>query len=108
MDEVPGLQRSLIALDQEQALALEDEEVLLLVLAVVHARGLAGLEDADIDPELREASVALEAGEGTEVAVQPARLLRVQHEPAFSTRGKAAVFALEPSFRNHDRECRIA
>src|SRR5687768_12459712 len=37
VDEVPGPQRPLLALDQEQALPGEDEEVLLLVLAVVHA-----------------------------------------------------------------------
>ena len=104
MDEVPRLERPLLALDQQQALALEDEEVLLLVLAVVHARRLAGLKDADVDPELRELRLrALEARERAEVAVEPARLLRVQHEPAFASRDEAAVTALEGSLGNHSR-----
>jgi hypothetical protein len=41
MHEVPGLEPPLPSLGQEQTLAGEDEEVLLLVLAVIHARRLA-------------------------------------------------------------------
>ena len=51
MDEVPLAQRSLLALDQQQALTRQDEEVLLLVLAVVLAGRLAGGEHADVEPE---------------------------------------------------------
>ena len=40
MEEVPLAERALLALDQEQVSAGEDEESLLILLAVVHARGL--------------------------------------------------------------------
>jgi hypothetical protein len=42
------------ALNDECAFAGEDEEVLLRVLAVVHRHRLAGLEDVEVDAELRE------------------------------------------------------
>ena len=45
----------------------------------------------------------LEARERAEVAVEPARLLRVQHEPAFASRDEAVVTALERSLGNHSR-----
>jgi hypothetical protein len=73
-----------VPLDQEQALAREHEEVLLLVLAVVHARGLAGGEDADVDPDLGEARLALEPRVRAVVAVVPGGLAGVQHEPALA------------------------
>jgi hypothetical protein len=40
--EVPGLQRPLLALDQQQALTGENEKILLLILAVVEAAGCPG------------------------------------------------------------------
>ena len=58
----PGSGRSptpsgaLLALDDQQALAREHEEVLLCVLAVVHAVRLAGPEDPDVDAELRRSA----------------------------------------------------
>ena len=45
-------ERSLLTLDDEQALTGEDEEVLLGVLGVVHAVRLAGLQDPDPDAEI--------------------------------------------------------
>jgi hypothetical protein len=92
MDEVPGPQAALLALDEQQALAGEDEEVLLLVLAVVHARGLAGREHADVDPEAREALVPLEAGERAEGPVEPPlRLAGVHDEPPLAYRNEARL-----------------
>ena len=52
MEEVPDAQEALLSLDDQQALAAEDEEVLLVGLAVVHRARLAGLEHVEPDPEL--------------------------------------------------------
>ena len=82
VDEVPRLQRTFLALDEEESLAVQDEEVFLLVLAVVPAGRLAGLEHTDVDAELREVDVAFEACERAEDSFQPARLARVEDEPA--------------------------
>ena len=60
MDEVPCFERTLLAFDEQQTLPPEDEEVLLRALAVIETPGLAGLEDADVDPELLELRLALE------------------------------------------------
>src|SRR6476661_6550196 len=54
MEEVPRAQRSLLALDEQGALAGQDEEVLLLVLGVVAAVRLAGWKHVDADSELLE------------------------------------------------------
>src|SRR6266550_5591643 len=54
VDEVPRLQVPLLAFDDDQALAGEHEEVLLVRLAVVAAARLSRLEDGDRVPELRE------------------------------------------------------
>ena len=56
MDEVPGPQRPFLALHDQDPLAGQDEEVLLRLLAVVHARRLARLQDADVHPDLLEAA----------------------------------------------------
>ena len=53
VDEVPRLQRPLLALDQQHALPSEDEEVLLVRLAVIPPAGLSRLEHGQ-----READVA--------------------------------------------------
>ena len=45
---------SLLLVDDEEALAPQHQKVLLAVFLVVVAGGLAGLEDADVDPRLRE------------------------------------------------------
>ena len=54
MHEVPRLQPPLLALDEQQALAREHEEVLLVVLAVVHAARLPGLQHGQRVADLRE------------------------------------------------------
>src|SRR5438034_6704456 len=103
VDEVPRLQRALLSFDQQQRLAGENEKVLLLVLLVVPARRLARLHHAEVDPELREAHVALESGVCAEDALEPAAVARVEDEPALALRRKAGAYALERSFRNHAR-----
>src|SRR5207247_2298982 len=52
--EVPCPQRPLLLLDEQEALAVEDEEVLLRRLGVVEAVRLARLEHADVHPDLLE------------------------------------------------------
>src|SRR5438105_3403652 len=99
--EVPLLQQPFFALDEEEALAREDEKVLLVFFAVIHARRLPGLEHADVDPELREARVALEARVGAVVAVEPARVARVDDEPPFALGCETLAGRFERRFRNH-------
>ena len=53
MEEVPGSETTLLALDEQPALTGQNEERILIRLGVVDA-ALAGLEDGHIDPELRE------------------------------------------------------
>ena len=61
MHEVPPAERALLALDDRKRLAGEHEEVLLVVLAVVHRHRLARAENGQVDPELLEVGCALEA-----------------------------------------------
>ena len=81
--EVPGLQRTLLAVDEQRALAGQHEEVLLEVLPVVEAVRLARLEHADVDSELLELAVlALEDPRSPErVVVHPARVAQVRDAP---------------------------
>src|SRR5205807_2056702 len=53
--EVPGVKISLLALDDQEALAGQDEEVLLCSLAVVQPHRLSRLEDVEVDAKLAEA-----------------------------------------------------
>ena len=53
VEEVPGSKASLLALDEQPALASENEELRPIRLGVVDA-ALARLEDGHVDPELRE------------------------------------------------------
>jgi hypothetical protein len=86
-----------------RALARDDEKVLLLVLPVVHRHRLAGLEHAHVDPELFEAhAVALEEGELPSRPLDvPARLLRVEHEPALAGGNEPVLPVLERRFGSH-------
>src|SRR5919201_2813832 len=54
VDEVPSPERTLLSLDQEQALAGEDEEVLLARLGVVEPARLARLEHGQREADARE------------------------------------------------------
>jgi hypothetical protein len=67
MDEVPGAKPPLLPLDEQEALAEEDEEVLLRIFGVVQPVGLVRLQDLEADAELRKLSArafeeALRAG----------------------------------------------
>ena len=60
--EVPRLQPALLAVEDEDALPGDDEEVLLIRLAVVHAVRLAGLEHGDAEADLGELRLPFEHG----------------------------------------------
>ena len=73
--EVPLPLRPLLALHDEQRLARENEEVLLVGLPVVHRHQLARREHVEAVPDLPEVSPPLQADLlPTSLAVEPARL----------------------------------
>src|SRR4051794_7518063 len=103
--EVPRFQVPVLALDQEQALAVEDEEVLLVRLAVVAASGLARLEDGDREAELRPALQVLvleHAGVAERGARHPVGVADVDDEPALARGREPAGRLLEPRLLDHD------
>jgi hypothetical protein len=105
MDEVPGAEPPLLTLDQEQALAREDEEVLLGVLAVIHAARLTRSDDPEGDPDLVEAQILrLEGGVEPELALEPACVPRIEDEPALPSGTEAVLLALERSLGDHGLE----
>jgi hypothetical protein len=88
--EVPGPERSFPPLHDQQALARQDQEALLVVLAVIHRQRLARFEDADVDPDLLEPPLALEVAPRAERAVvAPTRLGAVDDEPALALGSEA-------------------
>ena len=85
MHEVPGLEAPLLTLDDQQALAGEDEEVLLRILGVIHAVRLPGSKDPDVETHLIEASLlAVEHRVEAELALEPAQVASVDDEPALA------------------------
>src|SRR6186997_1484331 len=107
MEEVPLAKRALLALDDGQRLAGEHEEILLVVLVVVHRHRLAGAEDGDVDPELLEIRRALEAcalelaEKASALAVPPLGSARVEDEPALSFRDESVLGRNELRLGNH-------
>jgi len=100
--EIPGPKRPFLALHDEQRLAGDDEKVLLLVLPVVHAHRPSRLEDADVDPELRELRLRLEEADAAQrVGLAPARLARIDHEPAFPGGDEPCAGVSERRLGNH-------
>ena len=83
VEEVPLSQRPLLSLDDERARAVEHEERLLTVLAVIHRHRLAGREHVEVEAHLGEAlAVGLESAELAHGGVVPLRIARVEDEPA--------------------------
>jgi hypothetical protein len=88
MHEVPLPQRPFLALDDQERLAGEHEEVLLTGFPVVHPDRLARPEDEQVDPDLREVRLGFEVRPTCErqalpspLAVPPApsRVFRTNH-----------------------------
>ena len=109
--EVPARERALLALDDQQRLADEHEEVLLVGLPVVHRHRLAGLEHDQVDADLQEVRLAFEAAAAPVPRGDPARLAGVQDEPAFpparSRPRSARAAPREPSGRS-PKLCRLS
>src|SRR3954465_1377384 len=103
MEEVPGSEDSLLALDEQPALTGQDEEGLLIRLGVVNA-ALPGLEDGHIDPELRELDrrLAVFVGEPTGCAPrlrrEPLGVAHIDDEPTLRDRGKPRASVFKPRF----------
>src|SRR3954447_10094665 len=103
MEEVPGSEESLLALDEQPALTGQDEEGLLIRLGVVNA-ALPGLEDGHIDPELRELDrrLAVLVGEPTRRAPrlrrEPLGVAHVDDKPTIRDGGKPRASVLKPHF----------
>src|SRR5437773_10939965 len=103
MEEVPGSEESLLALDEQPALTGQNEERLLIRLGVVNA-ALAGLEDGHIDPELRELDrrLAVLVGEPTRRAPrlrrEPLGIAHVDDKPTLRDRGKPGAGVLKLRF----------
>ena len=77
--EVPLPERALLALDDQQRLAGDDEEVLLISFPVVHRHRLARLEDLHVDPELGEVLLAFQIAEcAAPFDVVPARVACIE------------------------------
>jgi hypothetical protein len=101
VEEVPGAKRTLLPLDEQQALAGEHEKVLLRTLVVVQADRLPGLENADVDPELAEGNLSLEVAVVAEVpGIAPPALARVEHEPAVAVGDEAELRLAQRQFRH--------
>ena len=117
MQEVELPQPPLLLLDDRDALAGDDEEVLLARLGVVHAGGLAGLEHgervADLGEHLRlqaltrrcDPAVRLEpAAEAEGVVRQPGRVPGIDDEPARRDRSEPVPHLLQARFGGHPRD----
>src|SRR6185437_8139281 len=100
--EVPGLDRPLLTFDQQQALAAQDQEVLLPVLGVVVAVRLPRPQNLDVDAVVLEVRRALKGDAGAElVVVHPRGVARVDDEPPLAGRLLAAVAVLHPGLGHH-------
>ena len=105
VEEVPRLQAPLLVLDDEDALAREDEEVFLDVLRVVLPVRLARGKDVDADPVVLESVGWLEVGPVAALfAFHPARVRQVDDEPARRRGGRALLGLFERSPRRSRRE----
>ncbi len=103
VEEVPLSQRPLLAFDDGDGLAGENEEVLLVGLPVVHSNRLARLEQGEPHPELGE--VGSSASQSRPLAapfgLPPRGLARIQDEPASFGREQPVLRLLGDGFGDH-------
>jgi hypothetical protein len=101
--EVPRLERPLLALDQQQAIAREDEEVLLVGLTVIPPARLSRLEHGQDEADVGEGCVvALEDAGGSESLVRhPRPVPDVDDEPAVAHGREAGVQLFKARFLDH-------
>jgi hypothetical protein len=103
VDEVPLPKLSLFALDNQYTLATQDEETFLPGFRVVHRHRLSSRQHVQVDAELREASLALEAAKAAELVLEPARLPRVYDKPALPRGDQPSLGLLQRCFGSHRR-----
>ena len=116
--EVPGPQVPFLVLDDQHALAHEDQEVLLDRLGVVEGRRLPRRDNADREPgtrlhvlrEIRTAPqhevVGLEDADAAVVVVaDPRGFGRVDDEPAWSDRCHSGCDTFKACFADHVSSC---
>src|SRR6202011_3523335 len=110
VEEVARRQAALLALDEQQAGAGEDEEVLLVRLPVIQPVRLARLQDAEREAGLRERDgAAFEEAARAEVLVRdPSRVEDVDDEPALAGRREARALLAQARLLNHGRAPRRA
>src|SRR5512133_263048 len=102
VDEIPLPQRVLLALGDEQRLTLDDEEVLLVGLPVVHRHRVAGVEHEDVDADLLELRFPVEAHDAaSRAAVVPDDVAGIDDEPALARRDEAVLRLFQPGLGNH-------
>ncbi len=105
VDEVPRAEWALLALDDQERLAGNDEEVLLVGLPVVHRHRLSRPEHLDVDPELGEVLLPFQIAEGAAARdVVPARRTSIQDVPAVSAGDEPVLGLFEGRLRNHAAE----
>ncbi len=94
--EVPLSEGALFALDDQQRLPGEHEEVLLVCLPVVHRHWLARRKGDEVDANLRKLGLPLEGAECTSASSgTPTRVAGVEDEPAVTLRDEARVGLLQ-------------
>ncbi len=102
VDEVPRAEGALLAFDDQQRLAGENEEVLLVRFPVVHRHRLTRPEDPQVDADLREMLLALEDADGAATGRGPPwRVAGVDDKPAVLLGHEAVVGRLEGRFGRH-------
>jgi hypothetical protein len=112
VDEIPRPKVAFLGLDEQQAFAGEDEEVLLVGLSVIKAARLSGRDHRQRESHVGEGRrvVALEgAGRAEHLAREPRRLQDVDHESAVADRRQARVRPLHARFLDdpaHSRRSR--
>jgi len=98
----PGVTASTVVIGQSAPLSGANAE-----LADKTLRRLARLEDIEPDAELREDHLAQKARERPEARpMPPARVARVEDEPALAGRHEAVLGLLELGFGDHRRRLR--
>ena len=106
--EVPRAQRPLLAFDDQDRLARDDEEVLLVGLPVVHGHRLARHEHERIDAELVGLPPPFEVVEGeadgaAAVGVTPHGVAQAEDEPAVALRDETVLGLLRFRLGHHER-----
>lgn len=105
--EVPRAQVPLLAFDEQNSFARNDEEILLIGLPVVHGHRLARSERECIDAELFGLPLAFEVVEryadgAAAVDLTPYGVAHVEDEPSLALRDEPMLGLLQSRLGNHE------